>query len=90
MIAALKKLFAPPAEVDQTDALRMAGALLLLEVATADFKLEADEREVLRERIGSAYGLAGEELNQLIEQAMRQHDLSVSLHEQIDLINCHG
>lgn len=89
MIAAIKKLFAPPAETDQTEALRTAGALLLLEVAAADFNLGADEREVLKDSIGNRFGLAGAELNQLIEQAMRQHDVSISLHEQISLINTH-
>jgi uncharacterized tellurite resistance protein B-like protein len=89
MIAAIKKLFAPPAETDQTEALRTAGALLLLEVAAADFNLSAEEREVLRSSIGSRFGLAGAELTRLIDEAMQQHDVSVSLHEQITLINGH-
>jgi len=89
MIAALKKLFAAPPEPDDTDALRMAGALLLLEVAAADFKFGSEERALLQERVGVRFGLAGSELKGLIDQAMRQHDVTVSLFEHVEMINKH-
>ncbi|MEE4192155.1 MAG: TerB family tellurite resistance protein [Halieaceae bacterium] len=89
MIAALKSLFAPPDQADSENALRMAGALLLLEVAAADFEFGKMERGMLQQRLGKKFDIAGGELDRLVDDAMREHDLTVSLHEQVDLLNAH-
>lgn len=89
MIQALKSLFAPSADVDETHALRMAGALLLLEVAAVDFEFGRAEREMLQQRLGQRFALPKAELKRLLDEAMRQHDMTVSLHEQVDLLNRH-
>lgn len=89
MIAALKRLFAADStiEEDPRRRLAMAGALLMLEVARADFSLDDSERSVLRQRLRSYFDGRGSDMDELIEQAMAQHDVSVSLHQQVDFIN---
>lgn len=90
MIAAIKRLFAAEdSATEDTDRLHMAGALLMLEVACADFSLGSRERSVLQGRLAERLKLADAELEKLVEQAMAQHDLSVSLHEQVALLNEH-
>lgn len=87
MIAAIKRLFAPQPPTDQGGGLRLAGALLLLEVAAVDFEVVGSEHRMLQERLGAAFGIDGPELERLLDEAMQQHDLAVSLHEQVDLLN---
>jgi uncharacterized tellurite resistance protein B-like protein len=89
MIAALKRIFAAPETKSSQDQLRLAGALMLMEVAFADFDLGAAERELLQAQLAARFCLSGEDLERLLEHALKQHDLHVSLHEQVALINQH-
>jgi len=89
MIAVLKRIFAAPKTTSTQDQLRLAGALLLIEVGFADFDLSDEERLTLQAQLASRFSLSGEELDRLVEHALRQHDLHVSLHEQVTLINGH-
>lgn len=87
MITALKRLFEAPADDPTEHDLRLAGAVLLLEVAYADFHLGKAERAAFQDRLAERFALAGKELHELVEQAIKQRDLSVSVHEQVQLIN---
>lgn len=89
MIAALRRLFAADSsnEEDPKRRLAMAGALMMLEVANADFSLDDDERAVLRQRLKKYFDGRGADMDELIEEAMAQHDATVSLHQQVDFIN---
>lgn len=89
MIASLKRLFTEvPASNPERD-LRMAGAILMVEVACADFHISDSERSRLETRLRERFQLPAKSLQQLIDEAVRQHDLAVSLHEHIALINRH-
>lgn len=87
MIAALKRLFEAPDQAPSEQDLRLAGALLLLEVAYADFSLGQCERDAFKTSLAKRFALSGKELKDLVDQAMRQHNVNVSLHEQVSLIN---
>lgn len=63
--------------------------MLLIEVGIADFHLGVAERTLLQAQLAARFSLAGEELDSLVEHALEQHDLHVSLHEQVALINEH-
>lgn len=87
MIAVFKRLFAAPETAPSEADLRLAGAVLMLEVGYADFSLGADERKAFQARLAQRFALSGAELHDLIEQAIRQREVTVSLHEQVALIN---
>lgn len=89
MLAAFKRLFDAhaPSEAKPSNRLAMAGALLMLEVASADFELADSERSVLRERMRRHFAGSAADLDELIDEAMQEHDLIVSVHQQVDLIN---
>ena len=89
MITALKRIFAATESTSPHDQLRLAGALLLMEVGFADFDLGEAERQTLQIRLATRFSLSGEELDRLVEHALKQHDMHVSLHEQVTLINRH-
>jgi uncharacterized tellurite resistance protein B-like protein len=89
MITSLKRLFSEPSSRDPASDLRLAGAILMIEVACADFQISESERSQLEVRLRERFGLPKQTLRQLIGNAMQQHDLAVSLHEQIALINSH-
>lgn len=89
MIAAIKHFFATDERTieDPAEHLAMAGALLLLEVACADFSIGQEERKVLRQRLKQRFQQSDFDVDALIDEALTQHDLSVSLDKQIDVIN---
>ncbi len=90
MLAAFKRLFDPQTvagEDQRKERLAIAGALLMLEVASADFELADAEHAVLRDRMRRHFDGSAQALDDLIEEAMAQHDVSVSLHQQVDLLN---
>lgn len=89
MLASFKRLFTNEIQQEPTEALRLAGALLMLEVAAADFELSDTEQMLLKNRLQERFGLSADTLERLIDEAMSQHDLAVSLHEQIALLNAH-
>jgi uncharacterized tellurite resistance protein B-like protein len=89
MFASLKHLFSEAPAPDPAAGLRMAGAILMIEVACADFQITESERAQLTERLRERFDVPDQVLEQLIDEAMQQHDMAVSLHEHIALINRH-
>lgn len=89
MIAAIKRLFATPEIVPTEDQLRLAGAMLLLEVGYADFSLGDAEQNIMLAQLRRRFSLSADELDDLVSHAMERHKQTVSLHEQVALINEH-
>lgn len=100
MLKALNELFerafagagSPAAETAQRreHALQVATALLLIEVARADFRDDVTENEVLFGLLREFFRLSDEEAKLLVEEARRQADHAVELqaftrrlHEQL-------
>ena len=72
MIATIKRFFAQPDAAPTPHQLRLAGAMLLLEVGYADFDLGDAERKTLNSRLAVRFSLSDEELDSLIEHAIEQ------------------
>ena len=75
--------------VDLEHALRVATAVLLIEVTRADFIVEASERLRLRQLLEQQFQLSVEELDALLEQAEADADRLVSIQHITRLINQH-
>jgi uncharacterized tellurite resistance protein B-like protein len=75
--------------IDLEHALRVATAVLLVEVTRADFIVEASERLRLRQLLEQQFGLSAEELDALLEQAETDADRLVSLQHITRLMNQH-
>jgi len=67
--------------------LQKASALLLLEVARADYKINDLERAQIIDAISRSSTLSSAELDQLVADAEQQADSAISYHEHIRLIN---
>lgn len=89
MFEILKRLIAAPPHSSSEHALNIAGAILLIEVASADFELAPAEARALKDRLRARLDLSADMLERLVDEAMQQHDLAVSLHEHVDEINRH-
>lgn len=74
---------------DLDHALRVATAVLLVEVARADFVVEPAERQRLRELLERQFGLDAEELDALLEEAESDADRLVSIQHTTRLLNEH-
>jgi uncharacterized tellurite resistance protein B-like protein len=74
-----------PEDIDH--ALRVATAVLLVEIARADFVVEATERARLRELLRSQFELADPELDELLEEAETDADRLVSIQHTTRLLN---
>jgi uncharacterized tellurite resistance protein B-like protein len=75
--------------IDLEHALRVATAVLLVEVTRADFIVEASERLRLRQLLEQQFELSAEELDALLEQAETDADRLVSLQHITRLMNQH-
>lgn len=82
---------APAEPVDREHALRVATALLLVEVARADFDQDLTESETIFELLRKHFDLSAEETRLLVEEAHREADHAVELsvftrrlHEALD------
>jgi len=75
--------------VDLEHALRVATAVLLVEVTRADFSVEQSERQRLRQLLEQQFELSVEELDALLEQAEVDADRLVSIQHITRLINQH-
>src|SRR6056297_1540874 len=62
-------------------ALARAGAVILFEMAAADDEYQAQELRMVQTAIEGAFGLSGEELEELMAEARSLRDQSVSLHD---------
>ncbi len=73
--------------VDIEHALRVATAVLLIEVVRADFRVEPAERQRLRDLLRQHFELSEDELDALLEQAESDADRLTSLHQITRLLN---
>lgn len=74
---------------DVEHALRVATAVLLIEVMRADFVVEASEREGLCELLRQQFQLTNDELDALLEEAESDADRLVSIQHVTRLLNEH-
>ncbi len=75
--------------VDLEHALRVATAVLLVEVARADFIVEPSEQEKLRQLLEQQFQLTQEEIDALMEEAEVDADRLVSIQHVTRLLNEH-
>ena len=88
----LKFLTIESIESDSTDlehALRVATAVLLIEVTRADFIVQAEEQARLRQLLEQQFALSASELDALMAQAESDADRLVSLQHITRLLNEH-
>ncbi len=76
-----------PSGESREPAIRLAAAVLLVEMARADAEHSGPEREALRQEMEQRFGLNEQEAQALLETAERSADQTVSLHSYIDDIN---
>ena len=74
---------------DLQHALRVATAVLLVEVARADFIVQPEERLQLRQMLERQFGLSANELDALMEEAEADADRLVSIQHITRLLNEH-
>ncbi|MDH3388842.1 MAG: TerB family tellurite resistance protein [Gammaproteobacteria bacterium] len=75
--------------VDLEHALRVATAVLLVEVTRADFVVQPAEKARLRQLLERQFALTGEELDALLDEAEADADRLVSTQHITRLINQH-
>jgi uncharacterized tellurite resistance protein B-like protein len=66
--------------VDEEQAVPLAAAMLLLEVAWADQKITDAEMEATRRAIQSLFGLAAEDVERLVQRARAEHETTISMY----------
>ena len=76
-----------PADIEH--ALRVATAVLLIEVARADFIVDPSEKLRLRELLEQQFNLPAQELDALLEEAEADADRMVSIQHVTRLLNEH-
>jgi len=74
---------------DRESALRMATAVLMLDVARADYVFEESEFDSVLKLIEKHFGLAPQDAAELVNQAGEKADEFVSLHEFTQLLHEH-
>ncbi len=74
---------------DMEHALRVATAVLLVEVTRADFIVESSEKVRLRELLEQQFSLSTQELDALLEEAEGDADRMVSIQHVTRLLNQH-
>ena len=91
MLDRLKTFFSEPAESVAVDdaALHLAAAVLLVEVAKSDHRLEELEMARIGRVLRRQWGLDDSDLDDLIKVAEDTAEAHVSLHRHVDLINEH-
>lgn len=77
------------ADTDHESLLKLAAAVLLVEVMMADHHIADAERAKLAQSIQRFLGVNYDESLKLIKQAEEKHDELVSLHEITKVINTH-
>ncbi|MDT0497557.1 TerB family tellurite resistance protein [Algiphilus sp. W345] len=89
MLEALSKLFARGDEPNQDPEAkrRMAVAVLLLEIARADFELQETEHKTVRDLVGRHFGLDSAALDMLMERAGRELRSTTSLYGFVETLN---
>ena len=75
--------------LDFEHALRVATAVLLVEITRADFRVDSTEQQRLRQLLSRQFELDQDELDALIEQAESDADQLISLQHITRLMNEH-
>ena len=70
----------PHDAIAEEQAVPLAAAMLLLEVAWADQKITEAELEATRRAIRSLFGLAPEQVERLVERARVEHETAISMY----------
>ena len=85
----LHDLLSNPRSADDSgeQAIRLAAAVMLVEMARADADHSGPEREALRQELEQRFNLDAEAAQTLLESAEQTADASVSLHSYINDIN---
>lgn len=91
MIDFLKKVFEPEATptVDTQQQIRLAAAVLLVEVAAIDSHFKDDEAEALLKILAGKFQLSDTEVGHLQEQAKTAQENASSLHDHTRIIHEH-
>lgn len=89
MLSKIRAIFAgsDDSTIDDEAMLHLAAAALLIEVAKVDHRLDDIEIERMRQVLARDWGLGDGDLADLVAAARDNSESSVSLYEQIDLIN---
>lgn len=86
----LRTLFQPPEEhsPEQRDqAVRMAAAILLLEMEHADFQHDLQERRAVRDQLQQRFGLDESTVEELLGAAVERNREAVSMHRYLSTLN---
>ncbi len=92
MIQSLIALFSKPDETDSAEhrhQLDLAAAALLIEMTRADYVVDPQEQQTLKDVLASALELGATEISELLELAGQRADRATSLYEFTRLINDH-
>ena len=74
-------------ECDTTRILQLAQAVLLIEISHADFETDPKELKAAATRLARRHKLSPAEADTLINDALTEHQQSVSLHDYLTAIN---
>jgi len=80
-------LFPADDEPDGEHSLRLAVALLLLDVARADMEVSAEERQVARQLLERFFPVSPDQAQALVDAAQREAEQATSLYPFTSLIN---
>jgi len=95
MITSIKRFFEnhmTPGGGDSSDPqrlVRLAVAVLLIEVAEADYQDRPEERDALEKSVSHQFGLDASEAEELIALARQEHSGSTDYYQFTSLINSH-
>lgn len=87
MKVSLKNLFRKAPTQAPAGDLRLAVAELLLEIARSDAQVGAAELQTIRTHLASAFGLEAAQLDSLMDQAARNVEQAISLHDTVRHVN---
>jgi uncharacterized tellurite resistance protein B-like protein len=89
MLDKLRSFFHPPEVADSVDeaALHLAAAVLLIQVAKSDHRLEELELARIERVLQREWGLDPQDLTDLMKTADETTEAHVSLHTHVDMIN---
>ncbi len=74
-------------QMDDGHVMHLAAAALLLEVSRADFNVQEEELKVIAEALQRRFNFTREEVRNLLDMALAEHDEHVSIHPFVKIIN---
>lgn len=86
----LRTLFQPPEQGGperREQAVRLAAAILLLEMEHADFQHDLQERRAVRGQLQKRFGLDDDTVEELLGAAVERNRESVSMHRYLSILN---